>query len=175
MRLDDRELVSLAKRGDEAAFHEIVERYGSTLYRLAVSLLGNAADAEDALQETFSGAFRAIKKFEGRSSLKTWLTRILVNQVSRGHRTRARFKAVRLDDAPVSSGDSAEASGRRMDVLAALESLPPEHREVIALREMQGMSYEEIAEVLGVPRGTVESRLFRARRALRDRLRDYLT
>lgn len=174
MRLDERELVNLAKRGDEAAFHEIVERYGSTLYRLAVSLAGNSEDAEDALQETFAGAFKAIRKFEGRSSLKTWLTRILVNQVSCGHRTRGRFKAVRLDDSPTPSVEGDEAAGRRMDVLAALESLPPEHREVIALREMQGMSYEEIARLLGVPQGTVESRLFRARRALRDRLKDYL-
>lgn len=174
MRVDDQDLVARAKRGDAAAFHEMVERYGPGLYRLAVSLLGNAADAEDALQETFSGAFRGIRKFEGRSALKTWLARILVKQTARGHRTRHRFKAVDIESAPASSGDNAEASGRRMDVRAAMESLPPEHREVVALRELNGMTYEEIAEALGVPRGTVESRLFRARRTLRERLKDYL-
>ena len=159
------------ERGDEAAFHELVDRYANEMFRLAVSLVGNATDAEDVLQETFAGAFQAMPDFEGRSSVRTWLSRILVKQAAKWCRRRKVRRTVVLDaSAP---GPSPE-QGLRIDVLGALETLSPEHREVIALREFQGMSYEEIAEVLGVPRGTVESRLFRARQELRDRLRAYL-
>jgi len=153
----------------------MVERHAGSLYRLAISLVGNAADAEDALQEALAGAFKALPKFEERSSLKTWLTRILVNQAARRHRTRGRFATLPAEEALERPAPEAEdAAATRMDVLAAMEALPAEHREVIALREIQGMTYDEIAETLSVPRGTVESRLFRARRALRERLKDYL-
>lgn len=172
---DDHDLVRRARRGDESAFHEMVERHAGSLYRLAVSLVGNAADAEDALQEALAGAFRGLPKFEERSSLKTWLTRILVKQAARQHRARGRFPTFPAEEAlerPTS--EAGDAAATRMDVLAAMEALPADHREVIALREIQGMTYDEIAEMLSVPRGTVESRLFRARRALRERLKDYL-
>ena len=159
------------ERGDEAAFHELVDRYANEMYRLAVSLVGNATDAEDVVQETFSGAFQAMPDFEGRSSVRTWLSRILVKQAAKWRRRRKVRRTVVLD--ATAPGPSPEP-GLRIDVLGTLETLSPEHREVIALREFQGMSYEEIAEVLGVPRGTVESRLFRARQELRDRLKAYL-
>ena len=159
------------ERGHEAAFHELVDRYAQEMYRLALSLVGNAADAEDVVQETFSGAFRAMPGFGGRSSLRTWLSRILVNQAAKWRRRRKVRRTILLD--ATAPGPSPEP-GLRIDVLATLETLSPEHREVIALREFQGMSYEEMAETLGVPRGTVESRLFRARQELKDRLKAYL-
>jgi len=155
----------------EAAFHELVDRYASEMFRLAVSLVGNATDAEDVLQETFAGAFQAMPEFEGRSSERTWLSRILIKQAAKWRRRRKVRRMLALD--ATAPGPSPEP-GLRLDVLGTLETLSPEHREVIALREFQGMSYEEIAEVLGVPRGTVESRLFRARQELRERLKDYL-
>jgi RNA polymerase sigma-70 factor (ECF subfamily) len=158
-------------RDDEAAFHELVDRYANEMFRLAVSLVGNAADAEDVVQETFTGAFQAMPDFEGRSSVRTWLSRILVKQAAKWRRRRNVRRTVVLD--ATAPGPSPE-QGLRIDVLGTLETLSPEHREVIALREFQGMSYEEIAEVLGVPRGTVESRLFRARQELRGRLKAYL-
>jgi RNA polymerase sigma-70 factor (ECF subfamily) len=158
-------------RGDEAAFHELVDRYANEMYRLSLSLVGNTADAEDVVQETFSGAFQALPDFDGRSSVRTWLSRILVKQAAKWRRRRKVRRTVVLDAA--TPGPSPE-QGLRMDVLGTLEMLSPEHREIIALREFQGMSYEEIAQVLGVPRGTVESRLFRARQELRDRLKAYL-
>jgi RNA polymerase sigma-70 factor (ECF subfamily) len=158
-------------RDDEAAFHELVDRYANEMFRLAVSLVGNAADAEDVVQETFTGAFQAMPDFEGRSSVRTWLSRILVKQAAKWCRRRNVRRTVVLD--ATAPGPSPE-QGLRIDVLGTLETLSPEHREVIALREFQGMSYEEIAEVLGVPRGTVESRLFRARQELRERLKAYL-
>jgi RNA polymerase sigma-70 factor (ECF subfamily) len=141
------------------------------MYRLALSLVGNTADAEDVVQETFSGAFLAMSGFEGRSSVRTWLSRILVKQAAKWRRRRNVRRTVALDAS--TPGPNPEMS-LRIDVLGTLETLSPEHREVIALREFQGLSYEEIAEVLGVPRGTVESRLFRARQELRERLRAYL-
>ena len=176
------DLVRRARTGEEAAWHEIVDRYGAHLYRLAFSLVGNASEAEDVLQETFAGALRNLSSFEGRSSLKTWLSRILMRQAARSHRSRSRHKAAPLggysgtSEEPatdVPAGPVQNRSDTRMDVMAVLETLSPEHREVILLRELQGMTYEEIAEVLGVPRGTVESRLFRARQILKERLKDY--
>ncbi len=158
-------------RVDEAAFHELVDRYANEMFRLAVSLVGNAADAEDVVQETFAGAFQALPDFEGRSSLRTWLSRILVKQAAKWRRRRKVRRTVALDAA--APGPNPE-QGLRIDVLGTLETLSPEHREVIALREFQGLSYEEMAQVIGVPRGTVESRLFRARQELRARLRAYL-
>ena len=182
MQSTDSELLTKARRGDEDAYQEIVDCFAGGLYRLAFALLGNAADAEDALQETLAGAFRGIERFEGRASLKTWLSRILVKQAARRRRSRKRSEALPLHGLSGGAADPADgsASGRegtlalRMDVLVALDALDPHHREVVALREFQGMSYDEIAGALGVPRGTVESRLFRARQILRERLKDYL-
>lgn len=184
LRSADTDLACRARNGDEVAWHEIVDGHGAYLYRLAFSLVGNAPDAEDVLQETFAGAFRHLPDFEGRSSIKTWLTRILVRQAARCHRSRGRRQALSLDASSEAQGGSAlsdtviarrKPSETRMDVLAALEALSPDHREVIVLREMQGMSYDEMADVLAVPRGTVESRLFRARQMMKERLKDYLT
>lgn len=182
MQSTDLDLVARARRGDELACREIVDRHGNYLYRLAFSLVGNRADAADVLQETFAGAFRKLAGFEGRSSLKTWLTGILMRQAARHHRRRKREVMTSLESVgEVSSGIAASpgavsetASDARIDVMAALATLSDTHREVIVLRELQGLSYQEMAEILGVPRGTVESRLFRARAELKERLRDYL-
>jgi len=171
------DLVRRACRGDEQAYHIIVDRYSPQLYRLAYSLVGNTADAEDVLQETLLGAFQGLARFQARSSLKTWLVRILVRQAGRCRQRRARHRTMALDAAEVGErtpGSPDPEQGAHMDLTDALEALAPLHREVIMLREIQGFSYEEIATALGVPRGTVESRLFRARRVLRDRLKDYL-
>ena len=183
LRVSDLELVRKARNGDGDAFHELMNRYAGELFALAVSLVGNVADAEDVLQETFSGAFRHLAAFAGRASVKTWLIRILVRQSARCRRTRKRHEHVALDGVLETSGGG--IAGRRalsassdldtrMDLLHMLRTLSPEHREVIVLRELQGMTYDEIAETLGVPQGTVESRLFRARQGLRERLKDYL-
>jgi len=166
----DADLVRRARRGDDGAFRELVDRHGPGLYRMAFSLVGNAADAEDALQETLLGAFRHLGRFEQRSSVRTWLTRIVMRQAARVHRGRRRTAP--LPETQEAKGGT--AAGVRMDVLAALDKLAPIHRDVITLREIQGMRYEEIATVLGIPIGTVESRLHRARAALREELRDYL-
>jgi RNA polymerase sigma-70 factor (ECF subfamily) len=177
---DDFELLRKSAAGDAKAFHLLVDRHSQRMFRLAVSLVGSAADAEDVLQETFTGAFRGMGRFEGRSSVKTWLTRILVTQAARWRRDRKRRSADSMDAAPEgASGRFGIAGGeagveQRIDLAAALKQLSPEHREVVVLREYEQLAYDEIAQVLGVPRGTVESRLHRARLELREKLKAYL-
>ncbi len=186
----DSDLVERIRRGDEAAFQEMVGRYSGELFGLAFSLLGNAADAEDVVQQSFLGAFQRINSFENRSSLKTWLVSIVVNQSSKARRSKRVRRAVSLDGGgDATSGEAARANGddagalgvrppsaavdSRADVATMLETLSPEFRDVIVLRELQRMTYDEIAESLRIPRGTVESRLFRARRDLRKKFAGY--
>jgi RNA polymerase sigma-70 factor (ECF subfamily) len=174
---EDLALLRRAAAGDGAAFHTLCDRHMDRLYRLAFSLVGNAADAEDLLQETFGGAFRGLSRFEARSSVSTWLTRILVTQTARLRRSRHGKWAASLDADEIASPSVAGSSGAvdaRIDIQAALAMLSPVHRQVLVLREFEQMSYGEIAEVLGVPQGTIESRLHRARAELRAKLSAYL-
>jgi RNA polymerase sigma-70 factor (ECF subfamily) len=170
----DLELLRRAATGSGPAFHQLVDRHAQRLYRLAVSLVGNASDAEDVLQEAFAGAFRGLSGFEARSSVKTWLTRILVTQAAKWRRDKARRPMGSLTgDHADAGGDPASSVQASVDLHAALRQLSPEHREVLVLREFEGLSYEEIAKLLDVPRGTIESRLHRARAELRDKLKGY--
>lgn len=187
----DLDLLRRARHGDGRAFHALVDRYARPMYGLAFSLLNNSADAEDVVQETFAGAFKGLAKFEERSSVKTWLSRILINQVAMFKRDVRRKRTESLEATENASTDDrsfggarGEANGgggsatagvdARLDVNAMLQTLSEEHREILVLRELQQFSYEEIASVLDVPRGTVESRLHRARAELRKSLSDYL-
>lgn len=163
----------------EIRFSELVDRHAQELYAMAHAMLGNRHDAEEALQETFLGAYRGLAGFAGHASPRTWLASILVRQVARVRRAYARRHGGRaspfsLDDGIRGSDDpalrrppAAAASDAAMDLATLLNRLSPEHRDVLVLRELRGMSYDEIAHVLGVPRGTVESRLHRARQTLR--------
>jgi len=180
----DIELLRKSAAGDGKAFHALVDRHADRLYRLAVSLIGNAADAEDVLQEALTGAYRGLSGFQGRASVKTWLTRILVMQVAKWRRDRKRRRsgATAIDDGeadaqPAASGGATGGAGvvdARLDVHAAVQRLSAEHRQVIALREFEHLSYDEMAEVLDLPRGTIESRLHRARAELKEILKSYL-
>ncbi len=172
---DDIELMRRAAAGDPRAFHALIDRHAQRLFRLAASLVGNATDAEDVLQETFIGAFRGSRSFEGRSSVRTWLTRILVTQAARWHRDRKRTRTQSMDESiPASAVGPTAGVDASIDVDAAMQRLSSEHRQVLVLREFEQMSYDEIAEVLGVPRGTVESRLHRARSEMKEKLKAYL-
>jgi RNA polymerase sigma-70 factor (ECF subfamily) len=178
----DMDLLRAAARGDASAFHTLVDRHAGYLYRLASYVSRRSPDAEDIVQETLVGAFTGMKRFDGRSSVKTWLTRILMQQASRAWRRSKRRMAFDIeaaansesDDAALSVQSGSTAVDKKIDVAAVLEALNPEHREVLVLREMQGMSYAEIAEVLAIPVGTVESRIHRARAEVRRRLQEYL-
>jgi RNA polymerase sigma-70 factor (ECF subfamily) len=145
------------------------------LYALACRLAGQGADAEDVVQEAMMAAFRAVGSFRHQSSLKTWLTRILIRKAAEHFRRRRRKRWLffrppeRLEDETAGPDP-----GVRLDVRAAVLALRPEFREVLVMREFEGFSYDEMARELHVPRGTIESRLFRARQELRVRLSDYL-
>ena len=149
----DTELVRDAAGGDSDAFHALIDRHAGHLFRLAVSLCGSAADADDVLQETFAGAFRSLRRFEGRSSVKTWLSRILVTQAALWRRGKGARRAMSLSDgtpgqepAVARPGSGPDRVAWRMDLQAALDKLSHDHREVIVLRELQGLSYDEIAQ-----------------------------
>jgi len=176
LQFPDLELLRRARQGEESAFHELVDRHANALFKLALSLTGTVGAAEDVLQDTFLGAFKHLSTFEGRSSVKTWLIRILVKQAAKYHRYRRLRRTEPIDDISETypSAFSPSDSELAIDIKTMIKTLSPEHREVILLRELQGFSYEEMAEVLGIPRGTVESRLFRARKELRKRFKDDL-
>jgi RNA polymerase sigma-70 factor (ECF subfamily) len=179
----DLDLVRLARRGDGSAFHDLIDRHAGWLFRVAVSMVGSREDAEDLLQEVFLAASRGLSRFEERSSVKTWLRSILLNHVSKLYRSRKVRKHWSLDDErgesaraqlEIGAATPAAATESKIDVQAMLQTLSEEHREVIILREIDGLSYEEMAKLLGVPRGTVESRLHRARQQLKDKFAGYL-
>lgn len=173
----DAELLDQIGRGSQSAFHDLVNRHGRYLYGIAQALSGNAADADDLVQETLIGALNS--KFRGESSVKTWLVSILVRRAGMLRRSRKKYTgtlsiAGEGESGPqpgVESGQS--GTDAKMDLAVMLGALSPEHRQVIVLRELEQMSYEEIAAVLGVPRGTVESRLHRAREDLRKKFKGY--
>lgn len=182
----DADLLVEINRGNEAAYRELVNRHGRYLYGIAHSYTGNAADAEDVVQETMIAALGS--RFRGESKVRTWLVGILVRRAGMLHRTKRRHaRTVSMSGPEGGSGKSSvglqieSAAGRestggteaRLDLSVMLEKLSPEHREVIILRELEGLTYEEIAAALGVPRGTVESRLHRAREDLRRRFKGY--
>lgn len=173
---DDLELVRRIARGDGAAYRVLVDREARYLYGIAHALAGNAADAEDLVQETFAGLMNS--RFRGEATLRTWLVRILVRRAGMLRRSRWRRpeQAAKWDgtsDWEPQARDGSDCDAR-LDLTTMLRALSPDHRAVIVLRELQGMSYAEMAEVLGVPRGTVESRLHRAREELRRRFKGYL-
>jgi RNA polymerase sigma-70 factor (ECF subfamily) len=180
---DDAELLAQVTQGSEAAFKELVNRHGRYLYGIANSLSQNAADAEDLVQETMIGALNS--KFRGESAVRTWLVGILVRQAGMLRRKKVRqarsmsFFGNRDEASPSPIDLHADPSSpggpdAKMDLAVMLDRLSPEHREVIVLRELEGLTYEQIAAALGVPRGTVESRLHRAREELRKRFKGYM-
>jgi RNA polymerase sigma-70 factor (ECF subfamily) len=185
----DWELVQRSQAGDHEAFRELVERYQRKIAALALGMLRNREDASDVVQETFAKAYTNLDRFKGDSALYTWLYRIAFNLCVDHQRRDARQSVVPLEvderggppltlpegepprDDPFQRTRDAEL-GRRLD--EAIRSLTPEHRAVILLREIEGLSYEEISHVLQVPKGTVMSRLHYARRQLQTRLRGLL-
>ena len=179
--MKEEELLEQARRGGEDARTELVMRHGRRLFALAAALLGGGdADVNDVVQETFLAAFDGgLKAFKGDASLSTWLSGVLINRVRKLRRYRHSRPAGPLDDAERQSAADGAPGGhatrveRRMDVATMLDSLPPEYREVLVLREWQQMSYAEMAAALGVPERTAETRLTRARRMLRQRFGGY--
>jgi RNA polymerase sigma-70 factor, ECF subfamily len=172
-----------AAGGDQAAFRALVDLHGRYLTGVAFSLCGNATDAEDLVQETLVAALTST--FRGESKVRTWLVQILVRRSALLRRSRKRQHGETLahavgatlgdDTRPRPAASTAvSATDAKLDLARMLEALTPEHRQIIVLRELEGMSYDEMAAALNVPRGTVESRLHRARAVLKEKFKGYL-
>lgn len=184
MSQTDDQLITKAQAGDREAFHQLVDLYAPRLYQLAAIMTGNFNDAQDLVQETLLAAYQALPGFERRATVKTWLTGIMMRQASLARRKKARHKMTSLDnqtdsqhpiDRSVSVARNTQQADARIDLMSLMQGLTVEHREVLTLREIQGLTYEEIAQIIGQPRGTVESRLFRARQSLKQLAQQSLT
>jgi RNA polymerase sigma-70 factor (ECF subfamily) len=183
---DDFHLVESLRSGREEAYEELLSRFQQPVYALALRLLDDPSGACDVVQEVFLKVFRSIAGFRGQSTLKTWIYRITVNEAHNARRWffRHRRREVDLDSNPDDTRDWKEnipdesrtpfdqafVSEQRLMVEAALKKINPIFREAVVLRDISDLSYEEIAEILGVSLGTVKSRILRGREALRYEL-----
>ena len=178
---DDREAVRRVQAGDTDAFEPLVEKYKRKVFRLAYQVLRDQEEALDTAQEAFVKAFRALPGFKGDSAFYTWLFRITMNvALDRRRQRAARTKSLGAGDVPpeewertaVSTDpdpeDVATSAERRARIQKGLDSLSEHHRAIIILSDIEGLPYREIAEVLGIPMGTVMSRLHHARKRLRE-------
>lgn len=193
--VDDAELAQRASQGDHAAFAQIMRRYNQRLYRLAVSIMGEPAEAEDVLQESYVRAFYAFASYAGAGSLGAWLARIVRNEAIdrlRARDSRRNHVALEADLGDHAeegetnvADDHARTQTDQVDPQAlaanaelrhllerAIQRLPEQFRSAFVLREVEGLSVEETAEYLGIPPATVKTRDYRARNLLRDYLRE---
>ncbi|MFQ5664983.1 MAG: sigma-70 family RNA polymerase sigma factor [Candidatus Binatia bacterium] len=192
MERSDRELVRESRRGDKEAFRELVERYQRKVVSVALGMVHNREDAIDIAQETFVRAFENLAKFKGESSFYTWLYRIVVNRAIDFQRRERRHPTIGWEEenGPGGAGEGYEETLKkeRLEdpyqqvhaheigdrVSEAINELTPDHKAVILLREVEGLSYEEISRVMQCSKGTVMSRLHYARKKLQKKLRDCL-
>jgi RNA polymerase sigma-70 factor (ECF subfamily) len=182
----DEQLVRKSQQDDERAFGELVSRYESKVYSLALKMVRNPEDAEDVLQDTFLRAYRGIKSFKGNSTFSTWIYRITANSALMRLRKR-QLPTVSIDDAdereaPINIADWAPGPVEQMlnqetqaAMTEAIEALPPEFRQVFVLRDIEELSNAEVADILDLSVAAVKSRLHRARLKVRNRLATYFT
>lgn len=186
------ELIDRIQAGDRDAFKELVERYQRKVYAICYGMLKDSEESMDVSQEVFIKVFRYLDKFNRESSFYTWLYRITVNMCIDHIRKNAKAQKVEYDDRIAHDGDVEgdehimpstlglhpdKVYGRkelRQKMLEALETLSENHRTILILREVEGLSYEEMADVLGISKGTVMSRLFHARRNFQEAMQEYL-
>jgi len=172
---EDAGLIARSVAGDLEAYDRLVAVHQDRIYQVAYRITGNHEDAWDAAQEAFLHAFRSLARFRGAASLSTWLHRIAVNAALDLIR-RLPQPTVPLESVTVSGGtepaDAASRSDVQRRINQAIASLPTEQRVVVILRDLQGLSYEDIASVVQIPPGTLRSRLSRGREALRRLLAD---
>ncbi len=190
---DDSALLSRAREGDRDAYRLLVEHYQKRVYNLAYSLVKNREDAADVAQDAFVKAYQSLAHFKGEASFYTWIYRITNNlaiDLLRRRRPGESFDAEprpleELAEAPAGVGvlgtrlgTNPQRSALRRELAQkmeeALEQLPEKHRAILLLREVEGLSYEELAEALDIPKGTVMSRLFHARTKMQEILAGYL-
>jgi RNA polymerase sigma-70 factor (ECF subfamily) len=174
-------LLERLRAGDPRAFEELVIAQQHRVYGVALRMLGNAAEAEEVAQETFLRAYRGMAEFRGESTLATWLyaiaSRLALNRLGSGERRFTRHGDDALAQVANGRSDPAETAAQSEMELAlhrAIAELADERRIAIVLRDLEGLSYEEIAQALDLPLGTVRSRIHRARTDLRDKLERFL-
>ena len=186
----DAALINAFLAGDKKAFDQLVIRHKDRVFTVCYWFLGDYAEASDNAQETFIKAFRSLKRFRFESSFSTWIYRIAVNTCKnrlKSSQYKKKKKTLSLhdpmggrestmlmeiaDDCP-SPMNELEDKQRRMRIYGAIDTLPPEQKSVVVLRDIQGLSYDEIADITSIGMGTVKSRLARARQTLRDLLRN---
>ena len=184
MDTDDSALIEQCRAGDIAAFEPLVEKYRQRVWRLAYNVLRDREEAWDVAQEAFIKAYQALSSFRGQSAFYTWLYRITMNVAADRARSRAAqgrafgtervpeedWERVIADHNPgeTSPADTASRREERQKIMQALDQLSEDHRRIIMLGDLEGLSYREIAETLEIPMGTVMSRLHNARKKLRD-------
>jgi RNA polymerase sigma-70 factor, ECF subfamily len=173
----DQELIERYLTGDTAAFSTLVRRHERRVYNLCYRMLGREEDARDAAQDAFLTALRKLSSFRGEAQFTTWMHRVTVNacyDLLRRKRREPMLEPARDEDAPEppgpSSPDHADSAVTAVDVQRALVRVPQEFRAVLILHDVQDLAYEDIAEALGIPVGTVKSRLHRGRIALASQL-----
>lgn len=192
--MDDLTLVQRVQQGDQRAFKQLVERYQRKIYAVALGMLKDKEDARDVAQEAFVKVYRYMQHFKGDASFYTWLYRITVNICIDHMRRKGSSKgdeAVEFDEAVAMDtseanlgalgsklGTNPQKSALRKElaekIAQAFEQIPEAHRQILLLREVEGMSYEDLARVLKIPKGTVMSRLFHARLKMQKILGGYL-
>jgi len=187
VRDEDYEIILSCRGGDDEAFGVLVERHQKKMLNMALRMTGDYDEACEIVQEAFLAAYRAIRKFRGEAKFSTWLCGIVVNvsKTRMKQSSHRRQKTVSIDDPADGPGEC--LAGREASALEALEkkeiqekvqhcinTLDEEYREVLVLRDIQGFSYDEIGDILNVPEGTIKSRLFRARDAMKNCLKSHL-
>lgn len=178
---DDSGLAARLRAGEARAFEELVIAYQHRVFGVALRMLGNAGEAEEVAQEAFLRVHRAIGEFRGEAKLSTWLyaitSRLCLNRLATGERRMRREgeeTLLRLASAETDAATELERGELESALHRAIAELPEERRIVVVLRDLEGLSYEEIAEALALEPGTVRSRLHRARMDLKDKLERYL-
>ena len=193
MATDDLTLVQRARKGDQRAFKLLVERYQRKVYSVALGMVKDKEEARDVAQEAFVKVYKYLDHFKGDASFYTWLYRITVNicidvlrkKGSKGDEHVEFDESVKLDTAEASIGalgtrlgTNPQKSALRKElaerITAAIQEIPESHREILLLREVEGMSYEDLSRTLKIPKGTVMSRLFHARLKMQKILREYV-
>lgn len=182
----ERALLHAAQEGDRRAFGQLVRMHQQRIHACAIKMLGDRGEAEDAVQETFVRAWRALDRFDGRSKLSTWLYRICVNVSLNVIRRRKRVSAADVDDPripepaadPMQGGTDPERHAETVQLYGrlgeALDALSPSLRTAVVLVLLEGMAHKEAATVLGIPEGTVAWRIHEARRRMRIMLHDVI-
>lgn len=183
--MEENRLVELSKKGDEEAFGALVNRYKKKVFNLAYSFTKDRETADDLAQEVFIKVYYALDKFRFQSGFGTWLYRIAVNHIKDHLRKRKKEKFISFDalgrepsqaENEIQKKEKAlEMADRKKLLYRAMKSLPEKHRVILTLRDIQGHSYEEIADILKLSQGTVDSRLHRARKMLRKKLEPFLS